>query len=389
MTPYEIYRYEAFHSQLHEDLRTVDRVNMRLFNQKRVKAYLQAVKKERPDLAETFSDENLLELMGVSYAGKPTLAGVISFSIYPQTYFPQLNISAVAVAGTEKGMSEQFLDSKRITGAIPEMLDEAVNFVRRNSQLHNTDGTKEENHPLESCYPIRAVREAVLNALLHRDYSVYTEGIPVSLELYRDRLVIRSSGGLYGYTSLEELGASRPELRNPVLSNIMERLKVSRNRYSGIPMMTAEMRRAGLPAPEFREERGEFVVVFRNQRGEQFELPKSTPSIPTTTPTFSAVSATPRMPSPRVEQPAPVVNHTVVPSFPGETERDEQVKRRIAEFCKTPRTRQELIEFTGVSRYYLIARYIQPMIEQKILAYTVPERPKSKFQKFVTVEQKK
>lgn len=379
MTPYEVYCYHSFQKQLHEDLRTIDRGNMRFFNQKRLKDYLRAVKEEHPRLAEELSDEGILELMGIMYDGTPTLAGAISFSNYPQTYFPQLSLTAEAYGETKENSVEQFTNRKRVTGAIPDILEDAIDFVKQNCPAKPRFG--EASVSSENCaYPLRAVREVILNALVHRDYSVYTEGTPISLELYPDRLVVRNSGGLYGDTSLEELGSSRPEIRNPALANILQTLKISHNCYSGIPMMRAEMRRAGLPLPEFQQERGEFEVTLRCQRvgpAEDFRpVPGAVPVMP-----MSGLN-----PAKRNTEPA-------LPSMPAEnqhveSQHEEQTRRKIEDFCKTPRTRQELIDLTGVSRYYLISKYIQPMIEENILAYTVPDRPKSKFQKFVTIEKK-
>lgn len=379
MTPYEVYRYRAFQKQFHEDLRTVDRGNTRFFNQKRLKDYLRAVKEEHPTLAEELPDEEILELMGILYDGTPTLAGMISFSNYPQTYFPQLSLTTTAYQETKENSVEQFTNRKRITGAVPNILEDALDFVKQNSPAKPRFG--EAAVPSENCaYPLRAVREVILNALVHRDYSVYTEGTPISLELYPDRLVVRNSGGLYGDTSLEELGTSRPEIRNPALANILQTLKISHNCYSGIPMMRAEMRRAGLPLPEFRQERGEFEVTLRCQR---ISLAEEFRPMPCANPIMPSVGL-----NPTKQNAEPVLPLTPAENQHVESQHEEQTRRKIADFCKTPRTRQELIELTGVSRYYLISKYIQPMIEENILAYTVPDRPKSKFQKFVTVEKK-
>ena len=396
MTSYEIYSCQAFRKQIHEDLRTVDRVNIRFFEQKRLKEYLKAVRKEHPKRTEELSDEDILEVMGVLYEKKPTLAGVISFSIYPQTYFPQLKLTAIAADKMSGNAVEQFTERKQITGAIPEIIDGAIDFVREHHRLRSSSGETAGRFG-NGGYPEQVVREAVLNALLHRDYSVYTESIPVTLELYRDRLVIRNSGGLYGYTTMDELGTSRPEIRNPVLANILQRLNLARNSYSGIPMMRAEMKKAGLPPPEFREERGEFEVIFHTQsavyvekvesgRPQPIRLPERSPAAPAVRPESTVGQTVPAQRMPEQTMPESAMSGREMLPHHAENGHEEQTRQRIAEFCNTPRTRQELIAFTGVSRYYLISKYIQPMIEDKILAYTVPERPKSKFQKFVTIQ---
>lgn len=345
MTPYEIYSYEAFRKQIRDDLRTVEQVNPRLYDADRLNEYIKALKRDRKNLSDNVSEEEMMELMGLVRNGKPTLASILVFSRYPQTYFPQLCITAVVVPGTEIGETgedgERFIDNKRITGAIPEMLEDAVDFVRRNSRTKTIIGNDGQRHDKPE-YPMKAIREAVLNALVHRDYSIYTEGTPITIEMYRDRIEIRNPGGLYGYTSLDELGKSHPETRNPTLANILELLKVTENRYSGIPTMLTEAKKLGIPEPEFQQRRGFFCVTFRNNIFNQENLKKDLSG--------------------------------------------DKLKETIIEFCREPRTRQELITLSGLSRYQLMEKYIQPLIEQGIISYTIPNKPKSKNQKFVTVQ---
>ena len=339
MSEYEVYSYEAFRRRIHDELRTVPDARMDLFDQDRVRKYLEAAKRERPRLAE-LSDGEILELMGVTAGGIPTLAGVLAFSRYPQAQFPQLCVTAVAVPGTEIGDTDEdgarFLDNKRLTGAIPDMLEDAVEFVRKNMKtktIVNSEGKREDKEE----YPTTAVREAILNALLHRDYSVLTENTPVSVEIYRNRIVVRNKGGLYGGGSVDQLGYGRPETRNPVLANIMELLNVTENRYSGIPTIRRELRMANLPDPEFRDVRGEFLTTFRNSKGVQ----------------------------------ADEIDKT-------------DIRRAIVEFCAEPRSREELTEFAEKSRYFTMSEIVQPLLEQGKLRMTIPEKPKSSKQRYVS-----
>ena len=267
MSEYEVYSYEAFRKRIRDELRTVDDEKFSLINNERISHYLNEVKKEKDNLAKSVSDDDILELMGITKGGKPTLAGLMCFSIYPQAYYPQLCITAVALPGTEQGISgindERFIDNKRITGSIPEMLDSAVDFVRRNSRnitIIDSNGRRIDKPE----YPVKAVREAILNALVHRDYSSYTENIPVRIEMYRDRLEIINSGGLYGNISINELGQVRPDTRNPALANILEVLHYTENRYSGIPTIMNEFASNNFPMPVFSVKHGDFKVVMRN-----------------------------------------------------------------------------------------------------------------------------
>lgn len=334
MSEYEIYSYEAFRKRIRDDIRIVDNAKMRLLDEERLDNYLTAVKQERKNLSENVSDDEILELMGVISDGVPTLAGLLTFSRYPQTYFPQLCITAVCLPGTQMGETgddgERFIDNKRITGAIPDMLEEAVEFVRKNSRIKTIiDENGRRNDKPE--YPIKAVREAILNALVHRDYSIHTENVPIRIEMYRDRMEVVSSGGLYGKISIDALGKVRPETRNAVLANILELLKVTENRYSGIPTMRSEFKNAGLPAPVFSVSHGEFSVVMKNNYCKE----------------------------------------------------NLSTEEAILEFCTVPRSRAELVEFTGKSRSYTIANLVMPLVNAGKLKLSVPDKPKSSKQRFI------
>ena len=254
MSEYEIYSYEAFRKRIRDDIRVVSNAKLSLFDTEKLNEYISAVKSERINLANNVSDEEIMELMGITVDGVPTLAGVMTFSKYPQGYFPQLCITAVCIPGLEMGDTDdeqvRFTDNRRITGPISEMLSEAVEFVRRNSRyktIIDRDGKRIDKEE----YPIKAVREAVLNALVHRDYSIYTENIPIRIEMYSDRMEIISSGGLYGRITIDSLGKVRPDTRNAALANMLEILHITENRYSGIPAICSEFKQAGLPAPIF------------------------------------------------------------------------------------------------------------------------------------------
>lgn len=175
MSEYEIYSYDAFRKRIRDDIREATGARRSFFDEEKLAAFLQAVKKDSKNLAKHVSDEEILELMGVTVNGQPTLAGELCFSKYPQGAFPQLCITAVALPGNEMGepglQGERFIDNERITGTIDEMVDEAVDFVNRNSR-HSTIIDDKGKRADRDEYPLKAVREAILNALVHRDYSI-------------------------------------------------------------------------------------------------------------------------------------------------------------------------------------------------------------------------
>jgi len=342
MSDYEIYSYDDFRKRIRDDLRKVESTKLSLLNDKQITRYIDEVKRNRSNIADTVSDQDILELMGVTCDGIPTLAGHMVFSHYPQASFPQLCITAVVVSGNSMGDSgedgERFLANQRITGPIPDMLDGAVEFVRRNGRTKTIidDDGKRYDKPE---FPIKAVREAVLNALVHRDYSIHTESVPIRMVMYSNRMEIINSGGLYGNISIDSLGKVRPDTRNITLANILELMTVTENRYSGIPTIRKEFQKANLPEPVFKVKRGEFIVIFKN-----------------TYVTENVVSGS------------------------------KDISARILEFCSIPRTRNELIKFTGYSQYYTMSKLVKPLVAEGKLRLTIPDKPKSHDQKYFTVE---
>ena len=223
------------------------------------------MKQDRPGFSR-LSREQIYELLSIARKGVPTLASLLNFGVYPQGFLPQLAIVGVVVPGTHIGnLSEdgsRFLDNKRMEGTLASMLEEALLFCRRNMRINTRIDPVSGQRQDVTEYPLNAIREAVLNALIHRDYSAYMEGTPIQLYFYTDRLEIHSPGGLYGRMTVEELGHARPDLRNPALATMSEFLLRTENRYSGIPTMYREMKEYNLPAPVFENRRNEFVVIF-------------------------------------------------------------------------------------------------------------------------------
>ena len=68
-------------------------------------------------------------------------------------------------------------------------------------------------------YPITAIRKAILNALVHRDYSIHTEGMPIQIIMFENRIEIRNPGGIYGRIRIDQLGKVQPDTRNPIIAS--------------------------------------------------------------------------------------------------------------------------------------------------------------------------
>ena len=339
MTEYEVYSYEAYRKKYQDDIRIIERATFAALNQESILNYIELLKIGKPKLA-AIPDDEIYELMSIKRNDQITLSTVMNFSPYPQAYFPQLCIVATVVPGKEMGeigeQGERFLDNQRIEGNIQEMLDGAMQFVNRNMHTKTIIDPNTGKREDRTDYPITALRESILNALVHRDYSVHTEGMPIQITMYEDRIEIRNPGGLYGRIKIDQLGKVQPDTRNPIIATELEVLKVTENRYSGIPTIRRAMHEYGLPQPEFLEERGSFIVKLYKY-GEN------------------------------------------ISSIQNEISKNNE----LILFCKIPRTRNEICEFLGLSSVtYAIQTHVMPLVEQGILKMSIPDKPKSPKQLF-------
>ena len=297
--------------------------------------YLIKLRRQKQNLLN-LDNERILETQGISQDGLPTLTGLMLLSEYPQEFFPQLSVTAMVVHGKEIGDlgsdGERFVDNKRIEGTITQMLESTLAFVRRNMKV-KTIITDEGTRADIPEYPIKAVREIMLNSLIHRDYSVHTDRSPIRLVMYEDRLELENPGGLYGRITVDDLGKASADTRNPYMAGALEIMIDTENRFSGIPTIVAELKKAGMPSPVFIDRRGVFKVIFYKKAAEQ-----------------------------------------------GEEINKEQ---EILDYCRTPRSREELADKFGFEApTYFIKTYIAPLLLDGKIKMTMPDKPKSKFQKY-------
>jgi ATP-dependent DNA helicase RecG len=231
---------------------------------------LQRVRRDSPTLARSSELESLHRIGVVSEVDESaplTLAGLLTFGVYPQQQFPQLMVSVV-VHPPERDRGVRFLDNATLRGPIPDIVDQSLRMLRRN--LAARADMTESGRVDRIEYPMAAIREAVVNAVLHRDYSPGTRGTQVQVELFPDRLTIRSPGGLYGNVTLDELGTEGiSSSRNATLASLLSDTYmpnaaelVAENRSSGIRTMLEATRAEGLPRPQFRSSVSSFVVTL-------------------------------------------------------------------------------------------------------------------------------
>ncbi len=187
----------------------------------------------------------------------PTYAGILLLGRNPQQYLPSAEIIAVRYAGTT--MSDEFV-REDIRGPLGEQIRRAEAFLAANMRrgMRIRGFTREE----VAEYPLAVAREAVVNAVAHRDYSL--RGDSIRLLMFSDRMEVYSPGRLPGHVTLDNLLYERFS-RNEVIVQVLSDLGFIERLGYGIDRMIAAMHEAGLPAPRFEETAAGFRVTLLSQ----------------------------------------------------------------------------------------------------------------------------
>jgi ATP-dependent DNA helicase RecG len=185
----------------------------------------------------------------------PTLAGWLFFSHLPQKFVPYAYVTALRFPG--RGIDSDPSDQKRIEGPMQAVLEDSLRFLYLHLPTpHHIRDLEPEAYPE---LPMEALREALVNALGHRDYTIQA---PIRLLIFDDRVEIRSPGHLPNTVTLEALPLGIHVLRNPTLYNLFLRLGLVTDAGSGIPRMLARVQQVTGKRPTLKLEGNEFVVAL-------------------------------------------------------------------------------------------------------------------------------
>ncbi len=213
--------------------------------------------------------DRLQRLNFINEAGEVTKAGVLTAGTYPQQFFPRLVVDVAVHAGLEKSApgAPRFLDRTVCEGTLGEMVADAVGAVAKNLKRRSVVTGVGRVDELE--IPEEVIREAVANALIHRDYSPRHDGQAVSVDIFEDRIEVANPGGLYGSKTRENLADGLSCCRNATLMKLMSLVPLpaaagspAEGNGSGVPMMIRECEQRGIPVPEFRPGLDVFKVVL-------------------------------------------------------------------------------------------------------------------------------
>lgn len=282
MTAYEVDRLIEEHNQPTYDLDLVPGATIDDLDSTLVEAVTGNARERHPHVFADRSDEQVLcdlqalrhddsDASQVGGVLRPTLAGLLALGRYPQKYYPRLGVSVAVFPGTNaddvfRG-NESLIATQHVVGSIPVMIEDTTESLMR-----WIGGRKPE-------YPPAALREAIANALIHRDYSPDAQGTPVRVSVFTDRITITNPGGLYGTVTQEVLskhpqddGPTMTSTRNQFLFTLLELTPsphggtVVTSEGDGFRQILSQLRESGIEPAEARNEHGMFTMTFTKRK---------------------------------------------------------------------------------------------------------------------------
>lgn len=218
----------------------------------------------------------LARLNATTKDGVVRLAGLVVAGTYPQQFLPRLLIDVTVHPANEKSMPGarvRFVDRVACEGPLPEAIDQAVQAVARNLRTYSVvEGTAREDH-LE--IPREVLREAIANAVVHREYHEMFRGQPVTVDVFPDRVVVTNPGGLWGGKTLENLDDGTSRCRNQTLMQLLQSVPFPsgagltvEGQGGGVKLMIHEMEAHALDRPRFRATADQVTVELRRHGAE-------------------------------------------------------------------------------------------------------------------------
>ena len=238
----------------HWDERICEDADLNDIDADKVKWFLEKAKSERgSDIDPGTQIEEVLERLGLIREGQMTNAAILLFGKNPQRFFRQAETKCGRFRGTEP---IDFIDMKEFGGSIIDQKENAVTFVmdhiEHRVRIVGTERVEEWE------YPIEAIREAITNAICHRDYETPTN---VQVRIFDDRIEVWGCGSLPHPLTVEDLERPHRSIpRNPVIGNCFFRIKFIEQWGTGTNRIISVCRSHGFSRPFF-EQRADGLLV--------------------------------------------------------------------------------------------------------------------------------
>jgi len=282
----------------------------------------------------------------------PTQAAVLlSESPVRKQLFPYAKIECARFKGTDTSV---FLDQMSIECPIYAAVEPCLAFIKKNIALSSQIAEVYREDQWE--YPLEAIREAISNAIIHRDYAIL--GSDIKVAIFDDMLEITSPGALPDSMPIEKLGTGRSEIRNRVLAPIFKDLKLIEAWGTGIQKMQKAL--------ENRQE----IELILSETGRAFQVQfKKKPKpehIADRTTVFKTVQVPYKMRTSSVQ---------------------DAYKLKVLDFCREQRSMQEMMTYMNLKhRANFLINYIHPLLQDQMISLTIPDKPKSPRQKYIVTQ---
>ena len=243
--------------KLYWDEQICEEAKLEDIDEKGLNVFLRKAKFERRiDVNSDISTKEVLERLNLIKNNKLTNAAFLLFGKNPQKFFLQAETRCARFKGTEP---LEFIDMKVFGGNIIDQREDALGFVKEHIKLHAKIKGTERIEKWE--YPIEAIREAITNAICHRDYEIFSS---VQIRIFDDRIEIWGCGPLPKPLTIEDLRKKHGSvLRNPLIGKCFFLIKYIEQWGTGTNRIIKECLKHGLPEPLFEEISGSLVVSFR------------------------------------------------------------------------------------------------------------------------------
>jgi ATP-dependent DNA helicase RecG len=283
----------------------------------------------------------------------PSNGGILLYGIDRRQYFDDAWIQCGRFIGNDKA---DIFDHIDINVPLPKAVDEIMLFLKKHA-MRGSDFSEIRRKDRWSI-PVNILREVVINALVHADYS--HRGTPIRIAFFDNRIEVESPGLLLPGLTVEDMKLGVSQIRNPVIARVFRELDLVEQWGSGIPGIFREVKANNLPEPLIEEMAGR--VRFTVPLAEIVPLSREQ----------SRKSTTSR-PGSRREQVGEQVGEQV----------SEQVTQ-VLRACKSgPRTKADLLKAAGMASVYLnYQRHLVPLLEKGLIERTIPDKPTSRLQKY-------
>ena len=252
-----LYREGSSRSQ---DICPVENSTLDDLDLKKIKEYFRESKLTEQLKGKHFHDLLTKENFVIEKDGKltPTIAGIVLFGKHPFIEMPCTVLRADRYKGLDITM---WIDRADFEGDAFKLIDDANKFMLKNMRTSYTP--KGFQTEIKTEYPIEALKEAIINAIVHRDYHIRES---ILLKMFDDRIEIWNPGELLRPLTIDQLNnlSYRPKSRNETITNVLSKRKLMDKRGTGILRMDKFCDEWKLPRPEFEEQGGYFGIIFRN-----------------------------------------------------------------------------------------------------------------------------